>query len=444
MIRNTISLIGVGKLGAPIAGCLAAAGHKVIAVDVNPEVVACINHGIPPVYEPGLKELLEQNRENLAGTSDLEHAVHNSNITFILVPTPTDTNGRFSLRFVLEACEKIGKALQTKREFHLVVLTSTVMPGSTGSSVREALEKASAKKCGDSFGLCYSPEFVALGSVIRDFLEPDFLLIGESDARSGDLLEQLYRTVCKKNPPVARMNFVNAELTKLSVNTFVTTKITFANMLARICERMPEANVDEVTRALGLDSRIGSKYLKGAVGYGGPCFPRDNLALGSLARELGIAANLAEATDRSNRAEAQQLAWLVKKKNAPNGAVAILGLSYKPNTNIVEESAGIYLAQSLAHENVSVSVYDPAGIAAAKKVLPSTVRFCESMKECVPEADTIVITTPWKEFSELPALLSTKRKPVVIDCWRMLKQPEVVALADYIQLGIGRDDYKLD
>ena len=154
-----------------------------------------------------------------------------------------------------------------------MVLTSTVMPGMTGGPVRAALEETSGKRCGEDFGLCYGPEFIALGSVIRDFLNPDFLLIGESDSRSGEILEQLYHVVCENSPPVARMNLINAEITKLAVNTYVTTKISFANMLARICEKLPEANIDVVTSALGRDTRIGQKYLKGAVSYGDPAFP---------------------------------------------------------------------------------------------------------------------------------------------------------------------------
>jgi UDPglucose 6-dehydrogenase len=195
--------------------------------------------------------------------------------------------------------------------------------------------------------MCYNPEFIALGSVIRDFLNPDFVLIGESDERSGQVLEGIYRQVCENDPPIVRMNFINAELTKLAVNTFVTTKISFANMLARICERLPGADVDVVTRALGLDSRIGAKYLKGAVSYGGPCFPRDNLALIATARKVGAPADIAEATDRFNRWQVGWLADLVWAYLPEGGVVGILGLAYKPNTDVVEESVGLLLAGEL-------------------------------------------------------------------------------------------------
>ena len=269
-MKKRACVIGLGKLGAPLAACLAAKGLTVIGVDNDPLKVDAINRHQRPVQEPGLGELLAKTHERLSATDDIEAAVRDTNITFIVVSTPSEPNGGFSLRYVDPACEAIGRALARKTEYHVVVLTSTVMPGTTGGHVRELLERVSGKRVGQNFGLCYSPEFIALGSVIRDFLNPDMLLIGESDARAGDFLKSLYADVCENKPAVARMSFVNAEITKLAVNTYVTTKISYANMLARICERLPGANVDVVTTALGNDTRIGAKYLKGALSYGGP------------------------------------------------------------------------------------------------------------------------------------------------------------------------------
>jgi len=280
---QSISIVGLGKLGSPLAACFAARGFYVWAVDGDAQKIEALNRGIPPVQEPGLAELLRESQGRLKAIQDMERAVRDSEATFIVVGTPSEPSGGFSLRNVLPTCEAIGRAVRAKQAFHLVVLTSTVMPGSTGGDVKAALERASGKRCGENFGLCYSPEFVALGTVIRDFYFPDFLLIGESDPRSGEMLAELYQRVCKNSPTAARMNFINAEITKLAVNTFITTKISYANMLARLCERLPEADVNVVTDTLGLDSRIGPKYLKGAVSYGGPCFPRDNRALAALA-----------------------------------------------------------------------------------------------------------------------------------------------------------------
>src|SRR4029077_7787926 len=302
-----VSVIGLGKLGSPMAACLAAKGLDVIGIDTDPRKVEAINQGRPPVHEPGLREMLAQAKGRLSAGTAMEDGVLSAEATFVVVATPSEPEGGFSLRYVEPVCAAIGRALAKRSGYHLVCLTSTVMPGVTGGPVRDILEENSGKRCGVDFGLCYSPEFIALGSVIRDFLNPDFLLIGESDPRSGALLESFYRVVCENNPAVARMNFINAEVTKLAVNTYITTKISFANMIARICEQLPKADVDVVTGALGLDQRIGGKYLKGAISYGGPCFPRDNLALGALAEQLGAPADLAQATHKFNQA---QISWL--------------------------------------------------------------------------------------------------------------------------------------
>src|SRR6266478_3868811 len=269
---SSVSVIGLGKLGTPMAVCFAARGFTVHAVDLNPQKVDAISRGVPPVHEPGLAELLADCRERITATKDIESAVIASDVTFIVVATPSEADGGFSLRYAVPSCESIGRALRTKSAYHLVVVTSTVMPGSMGGPIKSALESASGKQCGVDFGLCYNPEFIALGSVIHDMLHPDLVLIGEFDRKSGDILVNLYDSLCESRPTIARMNFVNAELTKLSVNTFVTTKISYANMLAQVCEKLPGADVEAVTRAIGLDTRIGGKYLKGALGYGGPCF----------------------------------------------------------------------------------------------------------------------------------------------------------------------------
>ena len=249
------------------------------------------------------------------------------------------------------------------------------MPGSCETELVPALERASGRRVGDSLGLCYSPEFIALGNVIRDMLEPDMVLIGESDGRAGDMLERLYAGVCENDPPFRRMSLVNAELTKIAVNTYVTMKISFANTLADLCERLPGADVDAVTDALGLDTRIGGKYLRGAIAFGGPCFPRDNKAFAELARELGTEAPLAEATDSVNEAQTQRLVRIVRSHVEDGESVGILGLAYKPDTGVVEESPGVALAAGLAeaggHE---INVYDPAATARATR---DSRRACE-------------------------------------------------------------------
>lgn len=433
-----ISIIGLGKLGSPMVACFAAKGFTVVGVDLNETYVEAINEGRPPVFEPQLGEMIAASRGTLTATTDVRAAVTATDATFVIVPTPSEDGGGFSLRYVLPAMEAVGDALREKDEYHLVSLTSTVMPGATGGPVRAALEEASGKRASVDFGLCYSPEFIALGSVIRDFLNPDFLLIGESDERSGRTLADIYRKVVDNDPPVAHLNFVNAELAKLSVNTFVTTKIAFANMLARMCEALPEADVDAVTSALGLDSRIGAKYLRGAISYGGPCFPRDNQALAALARSLDAPAFVAEATDMANRDGIDRLASMVVERLPDGGTAAVLGLAYKPNTDVVEESPGLLLVHALAARGVDVVAFDPAAIANARRVTEADVRFADSADEAIRAADVVVFATAWQEFAGLePSLFERQPPRVVLDCWRVLPAEELSAVVDYVALGAG-------
>ncbi|HEV2489379.1 MAG TPA: nucleotide sugar dehydrogenase [Candidatus Acidoferrales bacterium] len=436
-MSKRVSVVGLGRLGAPLAACFAARGFDVVGVDLDKNKVEAINHGVAPVHEPGLPELLAKGKMRLKATQDLEAAVRETELTFIVVSTPSEPGGGFSLRYVLPVCESIGRALRGETEFHVVVLTSTVMPGSTGGAVRATLEQASGKRCGTDFGLCYSPEFIALGSVIQNFLHPDFVLIGESDARSGAILAETYQEVCENSPRAARMNFVNAELTKLSVNTYVTTKISFANMLARFCEKIPEANVEDVTRALGLDTRIGPKYLKGAISYGGPCFPRDNLALAAFARQIGARADIAQATDQFNRWQIQWLADLVQRHSSPGSTVGILGLTYKPDTDVVEEAAGLLLARELTSRGVPVTAHDPSSNGNTAQAIGEKARIASSARDCIEQASVIVLTTPWPEFQQIPAEVWARPSSprVVIDCWGLLEHLENETGVRYKRLG---------
>ena len=438
---SSVSVIGLGKLGAPMAACFAARGFTVHAVDLNPEKVDAISRGVPPVHEPGLAELLAESGGRISATKDIEGAVNASDATFVVVATPSEADGGFSLRYAIPSCESIGRALRTKSEYHVVVITSTVMPGSMGGPIKSALEYASGKRCGVDFGLCYNPEFIALGTVIRDFYNPDFLLIGESDARAGDILCEIYKRTCKNSPAFARMNWINAEITKLSVNTYITTKISYANMLARLCEKLPDADVNVVTDTLGLDTRIGAKYLKGAVSYGGPCFPRDNRALAALAARVGASSGLAEATDIFNRAQIKVLAETVKSHRVGDDVIGILGLTYKPNTDVVEESFGLLLAQELSSANLPVIVYDPSGDATRALSNYKNIGMASSAQECIAESGVVVLATPWQEFRDLGAALWARpghsEPRVVIDCWRALSHLDGVDGVHYVKLGFG-------
>ncbi len=410
-----------------------------VGTDVDPRVVACVNEGRSPVREPGVDDLIARCEGRLSADLDVARAVRATDVSFIVVPTPSKADGGFSIRFVLDACDRVGEALRGKQG-HLVVISSTVMPGSTGGPIREHLEQASRATCGVDFMLCYSPEFIALGTVVRDLLNPDFLLIGESEQRAGDLLSTIYASLSGQRPPVRRMSWVNAELTKLALNAFVTTKISYANMLTQICERLEGADIDTVTGALGLDRRIGPAFFRGGLGYGGPCFPRDNLALGAVARGVGVQPILPEATDAVNRLQIPRIIDLVLALGPhDDGVVAILGLSYKPDTDVVVESQGLELARALLDRGVRVRMYDPMALDTARAALESRGEYAPTMAACVSGATLIAIMTPWPEFRDLASagLGGLREPPVVLECWRMLAAGSFEGVARYVGLGHG-------
>lgn len=439
MNATGISVVGLGKLGACMAACFARRGFTVVGVDADPRVVEAVNRGDAPVQEPDLADTIRAARSRIRATMDFTAAVRSTDATFIVVPTPSLPDGAFSLEHVLRAGRSIGEAVRTKASPHLVVLASTVLPGSTGEALGRILEETSGRRLGPELGLCYNPAFIALGRVIRDLLRPDFVLIGAADPAWAERLAEIQRTTCENQPRVVRMNLVNAEITKLALNSYVTTKITFANLLADLCERVPGGDVDVVTGALGLDPRIGPQYLKGSLGYGGPCFPRDNRALANLLRALGVPAGLPEVVHAFNEYLPGRVAdkALELLGSTPGRRVTVLGLAYKPDTPVAEQSQGLRVAQRLVAAGVQVTVHDPAAGPDARRVLGDTVRYAANLEDAVAEADVVVLATPWSDYRRWPPVRAGSRAPVVLDAWRILDPSVRPAGSGYVPLGVG-------
>jgi UDPglucose 6-dehydrogenase len=442
-VRSTrYSIVGLGKLGASMAAAIAGRGFDVIGVDVNASVIEAVNAGRAPVSETGLGDAIETNRARLSATVSHGEAIVRSDVTFVVVPTPTDHTGMFSLQYACYAFREIGRGLAAKEGYHLVVLTSTVMPGSIRQVLLPELEAASGKKCGRDFGVCYGPEFIALGSVIRDFLNPDFTLVGEFDELSGASLERCYAEIVENGAPCKRMSLENAELAKLAVNTFVTTKISYANMLAELCEAIPGGDVDVVSDALGADKRIGRRYLTGGLGFGGPCFPRDNIALSAFGRHVGAGTEIAMTTDAANRVPVRRLVEHVRLAARPESTVAVLGLAYKPQSHVLERSQGMEAALAIAEHGLRVVCYDPLARNAARNELKDKALVLDSVKACLDHADVVVIANADPEFARLTSEDFPQRSPAVqvIDCWRLLRrQLEGSANVRYRAIGVAGD-----
>lgn len=422
---NNISIVGLGKLGASMAAGFASRGFNIIGVDVNQKTVDAVAQGIAPIQETNLQETLTKYKDKITATNSHKEAILKSDITFVIIPTPSDAKGAFSLQYASYAFKSIGEALKEKNDYHVIVLTSTVLPGSTRCTLLPILEKASGKKCGKDFGLCYSPEFIALGSVIRDFLNPDFYLVGQFDERSGDVLEEVNLRTSLNNAQCKRMSIENAEIAKIALNSFVTLKISYANILSELCESIPGGDVDIVTDAIGQDKRIGKKYLKGGLGFGGPCFPRDNVALSFIGNALGCDCAILEQNDLYNRNFGFRLVHKIKKFLSEGTNIAVLGLSYKSMSHVVEESQGLLIARALADAGFRVTCYDPLANEGAKKELGDHAIVMDNLSDCLRNTNAIIVANEDKCFQSLSPeyiLEYTENNITIIDCWRSLNQ----------------------
>jgi len=425
-----ISVIGLGKLGLPMAALYASRGLKVTGIDVNEEMVDALNRGEIPVQETDLPETLSLAKD-LTFTTSYE-GIGESEVVFIIVPTPSNEKGEFVDDYVVSAVKAIAEEIKDTDANPLVVVTSTVMPGTCDGVVIPTLKMIA----GRDIGVCYNPEFIALGSVIKNMEKPDALLIGMSDTDAGDRLGAFHKKLYGDNPPpVCFMNLISAELAKISLNAYVTTKISMANTFAMMCNNIKGCNVDDITNFLGLDKRIGPKYLSGGLGFGGPCFPRDSLAFSIVADNAGVSAYLQDGTDLVNddvnALIIEDILEIIGQLKGEN--LSILGLTYKTDTPVIEKSMSLDLAVGLSRY-LQVKVYDPMGMENAKKLYPDLI-YCDTIESCLQDSSLCVLATPWNEYLNMkPVDFGGMKKKVVYDCWRMWRKMRGI---EYHAFGVG-------
>jgi len=429
------SVFGLGKVGLTLASCLAAAGHRVIGVDVSPNLVAAVNDRTIKSDEPGVTDRIGISQGRLSATLSPLEAVHASDVSFIIVPTPSNTLGGFSLRYVLEACDAIGAAIRSKNGVHVVSLVSTVLPGSSDNIIIPRLEKASGRKIGQGLGYCYNPSFIALGEVVRGIERPDYVLIGESDEKAGDLVLAAHQAMIPDQAPIARMRPMEAEITKLASNTHETMRVSFANMLLAACSEVPGANVDRVTEALA--HRMGKRFFKGAVPFGGPCWPRDNQALSVFLDAVGVPSRMPRNIDLFNDEHGKYILRKVLELSKPDGTIGIIGLAYKGGTHVIERSYAVDLIQWLTAERRQCIAWDPMAIPEVRRVCGDRVRFASGGGECVKEADVVVLINPLKELETIDWALAQDK--MVVDCWRCLSPAQRKQIGRYVPLGQSED-----
>lgn len=411
-----ITVIGLGKLGLPLAALFASSGHKVRGFDNSHELRESLKSGKFQSNEPQLREFLTSAKDNLKIAESIEDAVQGSEAVFVIVPTPSLPTGHFSNEYVLSVIESMGPALIKTEKKIVIDIVSTVMPGSCTGSIWEVLEKSAGSKIGEKVGLCYNPEFIALGSVIKDMQYPDMHLLGESHGWAGDVIETALSSVVQKQVPCQRMSLTEAELVKIAINNFVTMKISYANSLYQAAEKIKGIDIDRVTNAIGLDSRIGNKYLKGAAPYGGPCFPRDTRALAALYGNLEISDALPIATEQVNNSHVEFIKGYVVQNIEGSKKVGVVGISYKPGTPVTEESPGVAIVNALMDQGLDVTTWDDEG-AVVSTASPTKAKAETSLEVLLENVDFVVITRPLDDAAKILRKISTSGKPW-LDLWR--------------------------
>ncbi len=419
--KETVGVVGLGRVGLTTATCFASRGFETLALDTNKDLVEKLRKGHPHFYEPKLEPMLREAIEKgrIHFTSSHAELVGKSTTVFITVGTPSTQGGVMDLAQVRSASSSVGRAMRDVESFRLIVVKSTVLPGTTLNVVKPLLEKSSGREFGE-FGLCNNPEFLREGDAVGDTFWPGRVIIGEADRRSGLTLKALYRRFHDvETPRVIRTTPSNSELIKYACNAFLAMKVSFINQIADICEQLPDTDVDVVARGMGLDRRIGRLFLKAGLGYGGSCFTKDQKALLSFARSNGVALPLVNGTMQVNRKRVDHAVHVAESLiGRLNGKrIAVLGLSFKPDSDDIRDAASIRLIQALVSKGANVAAYDPLAIENAKKVLGGLVEYAPSPLQCLAGADCCFIATEWEEFSGLSpkVFVENMHTPAVID-----------------------------
>lgn len=427
-----IAVIGAGYVGLTSGACLAKIGHRVICVDNDKAKITVLNHGGVPIYEPGLKQVIEESVKSnrLFFTTDIARAVKESEVCFICVGTPPLESGEPDLTYVEGVVRDIAFSMDNYR---LIVEKSTV-PVQTGKWIRKTIERYNRKQI--PFDVASNPEFLREGAAVQDFLAPDRIVIGVETERARDMLLEIYKPI---NAPVLVTDIASAELIKHCSNAFLAMKISFINAVAIICEAAG-ADVQKVANGMGMDKRIGRAFLDAGVGYGGFCFPKDLRAFIRIAEELGYDFKLLREVERINEEAKQhfvkkirQVLWNLRDKN-----IGILGLAFKPNTDDMRLAPSIDIIKALVLEGANVRAYDPQAMENARRILPDII-YCQTAEDVAQESDLLAILTEWEEFKylDLNRIKAKMRLPIICD-GRNIFDRSLIERLGFTYIGVGR------
>jgi UDPglucose 6-dehydrogenase len=441
-----ISVIGSGYVGLVAGACFAESGNSVICVDIDEAKIEGLQQGIIPIYEPGLKEMVQRNSAEgrLTFTTDLENAVKSSLINFIAVGTPPGEDGSADLKYVLGVAASIGKHMQG---FKIIVDKSTV-PVGTADKVREAVQQELDKRgVAIEFDVVSNPEFLKEGAAIDDFMKPDRVVIGTDNVRTSEIMKELYEPFMRKNNRLIVMDIRSAEMTKYAANAMLATRISFMNQIANLCERMG-ADVAAVRDGIGSDSRIGYDFLFPGPGYGGSCFPKDVKALIKTAEESDYDFLLLKAVEEVNEKQKQVLSdkvlTLFGNAGISGKTIACWGLSFKPRTDDMREAPSLTIIENLLNAGAKVKVHDPEALKEARKFFGDRIEYSHNQYDILDGADALVIITDWSEYRtpDFDRMLSSLKAPNVID-GRNLYKPHRMKSAGFNYIPLGRNGSRL-
>ncbi len=437
-----VCVVGMGYVGLCLSAGLAKKGYTVTCIDVDKDRIAMVASGKSPIYEPSLDDFLSEgvHAGRIKATTDLMSGAQDADIIFICVGTPCDDTGYIDLKYIRGAAQTIGQLLRGKKGYPIVTVKSTVIPGTTDSVVKPILEEQSGKKAGQDFGLAMTPEFLKEGSAIQDMMVPDKTVIGSLDAKASKVLEQLFSVY---PGTVVKCDLRTAEMIKYANNSFLATKISFINEIANMCEKFG-ADSAVVAHAIGLDLRIGPKFLMAGCGFGGSCFPKDVKALYSAGKQAGYESKILKATLDVNDNQPSRVvnALATVLGNLAGKKIAILGLSFKPDTDDMRESPAVKIIEALLAKGAKIVAHDPVAIPNAQKIFGVKITFADTPEKALAGADAVAIVTEWAQFKRLTPkdFKQAMKVPVLVDGRKIYNPKDMLAAGiKFFQIGYSED-----
>jgi len=433
-----IGIIGLGFVGLSLSSVLASKGYDVIGIDTDNEKCSKIINGVSPFFEPGLEKVLQNGLKKKLKIENNFLLINSCDFIFVTVGTPQKANGSIDLSKIKKAISTIAENLLKNNKKPIIIIKSTVIPGTTTKVVLPILEKKSNKKNGKDFGLISNPEFLQESNAIMDTEFPHVVVLGGDQTEFMKKTKKLFMKL-HPNVPIIITNHQTSEMIKYANNAFLATKISFINQLSNICQKIPGANIDDIGATMGLDPRIGKLFLNAGPGYGGSCLPKDMRALINFANISGINPTLLNAVEELNTKQLEQIILMTKEKlgNLTSKKITILGTAFKPNTDDIRDSIAIELIKKLLKKKAKITIHDPKAMKNTKRIFEEKINYAETMKDALSKSECVIIMTQWKQYEKLNnnEFKYMKRK-FVIDCRRMLAKKQLDV--DYYAIGLGR------